>query len=302
MRGWRKWHWKAIKRNVLKFIELRKLGRNTEATQVLKTYKGAAFWLVVPLYIILWFVGSPQSCTSPTTKPPVASSPSEPTTDSYVPPIDWTNIRYTALNRTKIKSFSSAKRKLYPLYADLGLQTTFYCNCNYRNKTPDLSSCGVVPKKNVKRMNRTEAEHIVPASLIGHTLECWDNGGRKNCGKVDPFFKRAEGDLHNLVPALGEINGNRSNYPPVENIPGEVRNYGNCDVEISRKKFEPPADKRGDIGRIYLYMAKVYNAPLTSNQIEMFTRWNENDPPTRNEIAIHEAKAKIQGNRNPYYN
>ena len=294
MRGWQKWHPKAIKRNAIEYYKLWSMGRTTEANKKLKTYKGAAFWLVVPLYLVLWLVGSPQSCTVPTSKPP---------TGTYAPPpsIDWTDIKSAALNRTKVKSFSSAKRKLYPLYADLGLQTTFYCNCEYNNKKPDLSSCGVVPKKNVKRMGRTEVEHVMPISFLGHTLKCWNNGGRKNCGKVDPFFKRAEGDLHNLVPALGEVNGNRSNYPPVENIAGEVRKYGDCDVEIYKKKFEPPANKRGDIARAYLYMKEVYNAPLTSDDIEMFERWNRTDPPTKEEIDIHNAKAKIQGNKNPYY-
>jgi len=289
MRGWGKWHWKAIKRNTLKFLELNKLGRNTEAIKVLKTYKGAAFWLIPCLFIPLWFFGSP----SPPTKPPIAI-PSEPIED-------WEQIKYIALNRTSVATFPKAKRKLYPMYKQLGLETTFYCGCEYSNKKPNLSSCGVRPKKDIKRMGRTEVEHIMPISFLGHTLECWDNGGRKNCGRVDQFFKRAEGDLHNLVPALGEVNGNRSNYPPVENIIGEQRNYGSCDVEISRKKFEPPENVRGDIARAYLYMWKVYNAPLKQNDVAMFLRWNQNDKPTEDEVIIHEAKSRIQGNRNPYY-
>jgi len=301
VRDWQKWHHKAVKRNILKFIELRRLGRNREANKVLKNYKGAAVWVVVPLYLIILLVGSPQSCTSPTTKPPVASIPSEPTTGSNEPTRNWDVIKRQALKRHNVRTFRKAKKELYPIYAKLGLQTTFYCGCEYNNKKPNLRSCGVRPKKNIKRMNRTEAEHIVPASLIGNEMNCWKRGGRKNCSKNNKAFQLAEGDLHNLVPSLGEVNGNRSNYPPVENIRGEVRNYGNCDVEISRKKFEPPPDKRGDIARAYLYMWKIYNAPLTRKEIKMFKLWNWNDPPTRNEIAIHDVKAKVQGNRNPYY-
>ena len=37
-----------------------------------------------------------------------------------------------------------------------------------------------------------------------------------------------EADLHNLVPAIGEINGDRSNFT-FEHIDGEERVYGACD-------------------------------------------------------------------------
>ncbi|MDM8565107.1 endonuclease [Candidatus Halobeggiatoa sp. HSG11] len=302
MRGLGKWHWKAIKRNVLKFLELRKQGRYTDATHVLKIYKGAAFWIIVPLYAVLWLVGSPQSRTPQPTQPPISTIPSEPTTaGSREPTRNWDYVKRQANTRHKVRTFKKAKKALYPIYKQLRLEKTFYCNCQYRNKKPNLSSCGVRPKKDVKRMNRLEAEHVVPASLVGNTMSCWKRGGRKNCSRNNKAFQLVEGDLHNLVPALGEVNGNRSNYPPVENIRGESREYGNCDVEISRKKFEPPPDKRGDIARAYLYMWKVYDAPLTRKEIKMFKLWNWNDKPTQEEIAIHEAKAEVQGNRNPYY-
>lgn len=59
-----------------------------------------------------------------------------------------------------------------------------------------------------------------------------------------------EADLHNLVPAVGELNGDRSNYRMAV-ISGEDRTYGACDFEIdsSRKVVEPMAETRGDIAR-----------------------------------------------------
>jgi hypothetical protein len=36
-------------------------------------------------------------------------------------------------------------------------------------------------------------------------------GGRKNCATNDAVFRQAEGDLNNLVPAVGEVNADRSN-------------------------------------------------------------------------------------------
>jgi deoxyribonuclease-1 len=38
-------------------------------------------------------------------------------------------------------------------------------------------------------------------------------------------------------------------------IAGEQRPFGACDVEIAERKIEPRPEIRGDIARIYLYMA-----------------------------------------------
>ena len=45
------------------------------------------------------------------------------------------------------------------------------------------------------------------------------------------LFRYMEADLYNLQPAIGEVNGLRSNYS-MEMIPGEKREFGACDVEI----------------------------------------------------------------------
>ncbi len=66
-------------------------------------------------------------------------------------------------------------------------------------------------------------------------------------------FRYMEADLHNLQPAIGEVNGLRSNYS-MAMIPGEKREFGKCDVEIEGSKVEPRPDIRGDIARTYMYM------------------------------------------------
>lgn len=119
-------------------------------------------------------------------------------------------------------SFSSAKKILaHDLYRDDD-RVTFYCGCRFDEQpisgkpgrtrlTPAAESCGLQPRKNANRAARIEWEHVVPAWEFGHQLQCWQNGGRKACGK-DPVFRRMEADLYNLVPAVGELNGDRSNY------------------------------------------------------------------------------------------
>ena len=58
--------------------------------------------------------------------------------------------------------------------------------------------------------------------------------------------------MYNLYPAIGKVNGRRSNYS-MAFIKGEKREFGKCDVEIKNKKVEPREDIRGEIARTYLY-------------------------------------------------
>ncbi len=287
MRGsssWKKYYPKQVWRYFKLAWALHKQRRYSEAQKILSIYRYPLFFVPVIGFVLLWVVWGPKRL------PPTTTVTG-----------DWATVRQAAVSRSVVTDFREAKKKLYPLYRQAGLTQTFYCGCSYTGKVPNLTSCGVVPRKNTKRMNRLEAEHVMPISLLGHTLNCWKKGGRKNCGKVDMFFQKAEADLHNLVPALGEINSDRSNYPPVENITGERREYGQCDVEISNKTFEPPAYRRGDIARAYLYMWKVYGAPLTNSEIRLFEQWHQQDSPTPDEKRVHELKAQIMRARNLYY-
>ncbi|MBA1446512.1 MAG: endonuclease [Chromatiales bacterium] len=179
------------------------------------------------------------------------------------------------------KSFSAAKKIATSIYTDH--QTTFYCGCDYRKidgkLRTDLGSCGYKPRKQPKRAARVEWEHIVPAWWFGHQRQCWQSGGRKNCRKTDPVFRQAEADLHNLVPAIGEVNGDRSNYR-FGIIEGERRRYGECDFEVDFKerRAEPSPDVRGDIARTYFYMSKTYSIRLSRQQRQLFEAWDRQDP------------------------
>jgi len=119
----------------------------------------------------------------------------------------------------KPSSFRGAKRVAAKVYSEN--QVTFYCGCEYiamvkpgktsKRLTPIWESCGYSPRKQVNRASRVGWEHVMPAHHFGQHLECWREGGRKACSR-DPVFKEMESDVFNLVPAVGEINGDRSNY------------------------------------------------------------------------------------------
>ncbi|RVU30883.1 endonuclease [Neptunomonas marina] len=199
-------------------------------------------------------------------------------------------------------SFSQSKRTLSEIYADQA--TSFYCGCEFvkegKKLVPLHESCGYVPRKNANRASRIEWEHVMPAWAFGHQLQCWQEGGRKNCRK-DERFRTMEADMHNLVPAIGEVNGDRSNYS-FAMLSGEPRSYGACDMEVHFKsrKVEPPEHRRGDIARSYFYMRDQYGVRLSKQQTQLFEAWDKQDPVDHWERQRNQEIARLQGNENPY--
>lgn len=184
---------------------------------------------------------------------------------------------FSQLVEARPESFYQGKKEMYNVFT--GNETTFYCGCSYKDKKVDLQSCGYKVRKSEYRALRTEAEHVVPAHRFGKDLPCWKEGGRKLCSKIDKKFKLMEGDLFNLRPAIGEVNGDRRNFE-FGIIPGEERKYGACDVEIDFELnlIEPRPEIRGDIARVYIYMNIQYGMHLSEEEKQMFLEWAYDDP------------------------
>ena len=209
-------------------------------------------------------------------------------------------------------SFNAAKRVLPKIYYQLDKEfkntSTIYCGCdlNYSGnpKKPrwslDLDSCGYEVRKNANRAQRIEVEHVMPAWEFGHQLQCWQNGGRKACGKVAQF-KVMEGDLHNLFPSVGEINGDRGNFQFTD-WNGKPAKYGRCQmvIDFKLKQAQPPKASRGQIARAYLYMAETYNIRLSNQQRRLYEAWNRMYPADQVECRRNELIAKEQGNLNRF--
>jgi deoxyribonuclease-1 len=149
----------------------------------------------------------------------------------------------------------------------------------------------------------------VPAHAFGHYRRCWtqpagcgrEGPGRACCARNDEDFAAMEADLHNLVPAVGELNGDRSNYT-FGTIAGEPREYGACDFEIDRQNAtaEPPEHRQGDIARSYLYMATVWGMPLTPAERQQYEDWHELDPPDDWERERNRRIIEVQAVGNPF--
>ena len=213
-------------------------------------------------------------------------------------------------HNTQITSFSKSKKLLQKLYK--AYPVTLYCGCSFSGKKPDLSSCGYIPKKDWKRANRIEWEHVVPAHAFGQSFTEWRDGnpmcvskkgkkykGRRCAEKVNKQYRRMQADMYNLYPAIGEVNDRRSNYS-MAIIEGEKREFGKCDVEISRKEVEPREEIRGEIARTYLYMDSVYpgRGIISKKNRKLFNTWDRSDPVDQWECERTRRIEMIQGNRN----
>jgi deoxyribonuclease-1 len=197
------------------------------------------------------------------------------------------------------KTFAEAKKMAWPLYA---VQSTeFYCGCKYTGNRVNLASCGYVPRKNAQRAARIEWEHIVPAWVIGHQRQCWQKGGRKNCAAKDSVYRVAEADLFNLVPSIGEVNGDRSNFS-FSWLSQTPTQYGACPmvVDFKAKKAMPRPAIRGMIARTYFYMSDRYKLKISDQDRKLFKAWSLKYPVKPWEAQRNQLVSCRMGWGNPF--
>ncbi len=216
------------------------------------------------------------------------------------------------------RDFRQAKRMMRVIYA--GLEISFYCGCRYEpgpgGAKVQAESCGYRPARDDRRARRIEWEHVVPAAWTGRYRECWqrpaackrangsDRPRRACCRRIDPEFRALEGDPHNLVPAVGELNARRSDSG-FGIVSGESRAFGACDFEIARTakgrgRVEPRAEIRGDIARIHFYMIDRYGIPIESDYLKMLQAWAREDPVSPFERLRNDRIFAKTGVSNPY--
>ncbi len=214
---------------------------------------------------------------------------------------------------TSLESFNKAKRLLLEMYAGAEQFTTFYCGSRFdEEKKVSHDDSGFTFKSDEKRANRLEWEHVVPAHSFGQSFVEWREGhpdcvtskgkkfkGRDCAGKINTIYRHMQSDMYNLRPAVGEVNGRRSNYS-FAMIEGEKREFGSCNMEIQDKKAEPPDERYGDIARTYFYMESAYpgRGIISEKNQKLFTAWNNLDPVDEWECERNRLIENIQGNIN----
>ena len=256
------------------------------------------------------------------------SLPSKPSTIERAPvirpktPLKRSTLATTVEKPTRpVETFQKAKTVVRDkVYFDR--QITFYCRCFFDSEgnsggVIDPSDCGF--KFDGKRTRQLEWEHVVPASRLANQRACWTEGhprcisgrpnrkyrykGRRCCETMggDDQARFMLNDLHNLVPSIGQVYGDRSNYP-YGVVEGEPRAYGSSDFEIggSPKVAEPAPHIRGNVARISLYMSDTWGVPLTEEETEMFKKWDTADPVGEWEKVLDSRIKAIQGNLNRF--
>ncbi|MDF7671300.1 endonuclease [Orbaceae bacterium ESL0721] len=213
----------------------------------------------------------------------------------------------TFINQEKAiskQNFNTAKTQLTKIYKENPEQKEFYCGCQFswqgKKGVVDTKSCGYIARKNQTRAERIEWEHVMPAENFGRHLKCWQDGGRKEC-KKDVTYNRMEGDMHNLQPAVGEVNGDRSNYRYSE-FTQVFNQYGQCKaaVDFKDRKFQPRDEIKGIIARTYFYMSEKYNINLSKQDKQLMIAWDKTHPVTEWECKRNKLIKNIQGNDNHF--
>lgn len=259
-------------------------------------------WLLLALSLVLALSACCRGKLQPGDGPPEKAPPARPTDPDSL----------SERGNQQIGTFRTAKDMIPEVFE--GHEETFYCGCRFEGKRIKPGSCGYKTRKNKQRAQRLEIEHVVPAAAFGSRLSPWAEGhpdcvsskgspykGRRCAEKMSRAFRYMEADLYNLQPAIGEVNGDRSDKE-LENIHGEAREYGECDVEIDEDGIEPRPAIRGDVARTYLYMDWAYPGLgiIHPGNRALIEAWNKADPVSEDERRRARRIAQLQGNRNPF--
>lgn len=181
-----------------------------------------------------------------------------------------------------------------------------YCGCDWQwmgrsGGRVDLASCGYEVRADQNRAQRVEWEHIVPAWVLGHQRQCWQNGGRENCGNTDPVYRAMEADMHNLAPTIGEVNADRSNfrYGVLPSLPNQ---YGQCSTKTDFKQrvTEPRDEVKGFVARTQFYMHDRYGLAMSKQQQQLFMAWDRMYPVSNWERERDRRVAASMGHHNPF--
>jgi len=209
------------------------------------------------------------------------------------PPATFTEAKVVAKQRVYFDQGASAIGELY-----CGCKWTWVGKSGGR---VDAQSCGYQTRKQQNRAERTEWEHIVPAWTFGHQRQCWQNGGRAHCVDADPVFRAMEANLFNLYPAVGEVNGDRSNFN-YGMATGVAPQYGQCPtkVDFQQRVAEPRDAVKGLVARTTFYMFDRYKLNMSRQQQQLLMAWDKQYPVSAWEKQRDQRIAAIMGHANPF--
>ncbi|MGO2356782.1 endonuclease [Mesonia sp.] len=183
-----------------------------------------------------------------------------------------------------------------------------------------------------------------PAGVDSYTYtfgsdQCGNYSGEGSCYNREHLMPQSwfgssspmKTDIQHVYPADGYVNGQRGHLPfgevdnatyTSDNGSKKGNNVYNHPSAYSGTVFEPIDEFKGDLARVYFYMATRYENQIgswesandgsqntfngTSDQVfddwmlAMLIQWHNTDPVSQKEIDRNNAAFDFQGNRNPY--
>ncbi len=169
--------------------------------------------------------------------------------------------------------------------------------------------------------------------------QCGNYNGEGSCYNREHLFPKSwfndqspmYTDIHHIYPTDGYVNGQRSNFSfgevsnpswTSQNGTKKGNNSYNFSGAYNGTVFEPIDEFKGDVARVYFYMATRYESQIdgwennttnsdvalngTSTQVyedwflAMLLEWHNSDPVSQKEIDRNNAAYNFQGNRNPF--
>lgn len=175
-----------------------------------------------------------------------------------------------------------------------------------------------------------------PYEFIAGSDQCGNYGGEGDCYNREHTFPKSwfsnqapmKNDAVHILPTDGYVNGRRSNHPYSEVgsttwISENGSKLGSSNVPgYSGTAFEPIDEFKGDLARIYFYMATRYQDRIASWEnnssnadavldgtsdhvfeswyLNLMVQWHTQDPVSEKELNRNNKIYQFQSNRNPF--
>jgi deoxyribonuclease-1 len=210
-------------------------------------------------------------------------------------------------------SFNKAKKLLDKQVYNKLPRKTIYCAATFDEKRQVVDHNGFYSYKYKKRAKKIEWEHVVPAENFGRAFVEWREGhpdcvtkkgkafkGRNCASKINNEYRYMQADMYNLYPAIGAVNGLRSNYR-YSGVVVDGDALGGCEMLISSKerRVVPPDYAKGIVARVSLYFDETYRRyNLSDSQRKLFKAWDIKFPVTDDECKRNSLIENLQGNVN----
>jgi endonuclease I len=174
----------------------------------------------------------------------------------------------TVTNHTTILSYGQRHQYLYNADADLANSDNVTLMYSGESRYWEEYQSG----SNAYSPQTFNTEHVYPQSLLSSD------------GAVT--------DLHHLRACDASVNSNRLNYPFTD---------GSGTYQLIGETWFPGDEWRGDVARMVMYLNIRYGETFSSvGTIELFLKWNNEDPVSAFEEQRNNVIYAAQGNRNPF--